>query len=222
MSPDDKRKTLAKIHIAKKELGLDDDTYRAMLIELTGKRSTTQMTDNQLGKVLHHLKKRGFKPKPTGAAPGRRMADDPESKKIRALWLFLFELGLVKNPAESALAAYVKRQTGVEDLHWAKGDDALKVIETLKKWAMRELPQRVKALNAAVDRGHTRTIRAARHALGQAIDRNSYDAWLRAYEEIMVVINRYGIPLEEGIRPRVQSPAPVGSAEKAPLQNVGS
>lgn len=30
---------LAKIHIARKDLGLDEDTYRAVLIRITGKRS---------------------------------------------------------------------------------------------------------------------------------------------------------------------------------------
>ena len=32
-------KSIAAMHVAKKQLGLDDDTYRAALLEATGKSS---------------------------------------------------------------------------------------------------------------------------------------------------------------------------------------
>ena len=34
-----RKSLMAKIHIAQKDLGLDEDTYRAMLFNLTGKIS---------------------------------------------------------------------------------------------------------------------------------------------------------------------------------------
>lgn len=52
---------MAKLHIARKDLGLDDDTYRAMLQNLTGKRSSADCTDRQLVMLVAALRKRGWK-----------------------------------------------------------------------------------------------------------------------------------------------------------------
>ena len=43
---------LAAIHLGKKELGLDDDTYRDMLEQVTGKRSAKGLNDDELVAVL--------------------------------------------------------------------------------------------------------------------------------------------------------------------------
>ncbi|MFW2176637.1 MULTISPECIES: gp16 family protein [unclassified Moraxella] len=48
------------IHVAKNELGLDDDTYRAMLTNTTGKTSSKDCTLPQLRSVLDTLKTKGF------------------------------------------------------------------------------------------------------------------------------------------------------------------
>jgi phage gp16-like protein len=61
--------TLAKIHIAKKDLGLDDETYRAMLQQHGGVTSSKDLTPLGAAKVLQHLEKAGFKPK---ASQGKR------------------------------------------------------------------------------------------------------------------------------------------------------
>jgi phage gp16-like protein len=131
---------LAQIHIAKKQLGMDDDTYRAMLKDVAGVASAKDLTVPQSMKVLAHLARCGFKVKSTKAKSNRPLAQDAESKKIRALWLFLHELEVVKNPSEAALATYVKRITGVDALQWINSTQAEKLIESLKKWAMRFLP----------------------------------------------------------------------------------
>jgi phage gp16-like protein len=51
-----------KIHIAKKQLGLDDVTYKEMLKGLTGKESTAELNWQQLELVVQTLKAKGFKP----------------------------------------------------------------------------------------------------------------------------------------------------------------
>ncbi len=125
------------IHVGRRELQWDEDTYRAALRAVVpGKDSTKGMTVVQLEVVLEHLKKKGFQPK---AKPGtRKLADDAQSSKIRALWLDMHAAGIVKRAEESALAAYVKRLTGVDALQWLSTDQASTVIETLKKWQARE------------------------------------------------------------------------------------
>ena len=52
--------TLAIIHIAKKELGLDEDTFRAALTNVTGKRSTRDMNERERLAVIDHFKAKGF------------------------------------------------------------------------------------------------------------------------------------------------------------------
>jgi len=131
---------LAKIHIAKKELRLDDAAYRAVIGRLfPGKSSSAQLSDRQLDELLEHFKAEGFKPaKSRPVRSGRRpMADGEQARKLRALWLSLYHLGEVRNPTEDALAAYVKRTTRVAALQWLDVDSASKAIEGLKKMAER-------------------------------------------------------------------------------------
>lgn len=132
-STEDKIKRLKKlIHVGKSQLDMDDDSYRAMLLSETKKDSTTAMTAWELEKIVTRLRKLGFRIK---KAPSHRaQAMDGQAKKIRALWLQLANATLVRDPSESALAAYVKRQTGVEALQWLSSDQASKVIEAMKKW----------------------------------------------------------------------------------------
>lgn len=130
---------IAKIHIAKAQLGLDEDTYRALL-RRHGADSAGRMDLTQLDGVLRELVAKGWKPSAPRKAGQRKQATGPEIEKIRAVWLFLHELGEVRNPSEAALAAYARRMVGIDDLHWADGPRRYQLIETLKKWAVRVLP----------------------------------------------------------------------------------
>jgi phage gp16-like protein len=149
-----RQRLIRLIHVAKGDLLMDDDTYRSVLERIGKRTSSADMTVPELEKVLEHLKRSGFQVRTANKSPSvrkpvrpsRALAQDAESKKIRALWLFLHELGVVKNPSEEALAAYVKRIAGVDALQWINGIQAERLIETMKKWAMRFLPQIVQAL----------------------------------------------------------------------------
>ena len=134
-------KLIRLIHVAKRDLALDDPTYRTILRQSGGAESTTAMGDKQLQAVLDRLKSSGFVVKKAGV----RYTGATEADKVRALWRFLHVLGLVNNPSEQALMAYVKRISRVDDLRWA-WQDYERLIETMKKWAMRALPVQVLAL----------------------------------------------------------------------------
>lgn len=136
-----RRALYAKIEIAKKELGLDDATFRDVLEQRYGKRSRTGMSDAELVDLVEHFKSRGFKPK--RAKVGRPLAQGAEQRKMRALWLTLWNLGAIDDASEEALAGFARRVTGgkeigVEALQWLHGDDAFKVIEALKERATRD------------------------------------------------------------------------------------
>lgn len=60
---------LAQIHIAKKALGLDDDTYRAMLFAVARVHSAKDLDHAGREKVLAHLKRSGWKPAPPKRKP---------------------------------------------------------------------------------------------------------------------------------------------------------
>lgn len=139
------RAALAKVHIAKKELGIEDGAYRALLERLTGQTSSKDCTDAQLGIVLHEMKAKGWTPKfkvaaGNAAAPARRgaPASSPMARKARSIWISLHQLGAIRNPSEAALEAFGRRQLGVEKLQWANQSQAYRLIEALKAMAGRE------------------------------------------------------------------------------------
>jgi phage gp16-like protein len=127
---------LAKLHIAKKQLGLDDDTWRDLLERETGKRSSKDMSDRERGRVLDVLKNHGFKPASRGSRKG---IEGKYAPKLQALWIAGYNLGLIRNNDDAALLAFVKRQTGIDHTRFLRfHDDASKAIEALKKWLERD------------------------------------------------------------------------------------
>ena len=132
----DKRKLLVRlIHVARRDIGMDEETYRSVLLSITGKASASSLGILQLEQVLAHMKKCGFKVRTNRQL--RPLAGDAQSKKIRALWLDLHQAGAVRNASEEALAAFVKRMTGIDALQWLDSGQASQVIEELKKWKNR-------------------------------------------------------------------------------------
>ena len=92
-----KKRLIQLIHIARNELGMDEDTYRQMLQGLTGKASTKGMDTTQLNCVLESMKKKGFRVKPARkASSGLPLDNHPQSRKIRALWLEMAAAGIVR------------------------------------------------------------------------------------------------------------------------------
>lgn len=146
---------LAKIHIAKKDLGLDEDIYRTIIRDIGKAKSGSAADLSALGrsKVLEHFKARGWKPKSkvksTNKGAGRvkpnGLASDSEIRLIRHLWLRLHTLGIVRDSSETALRRWLKAATrryhpqnaGYEDVNFLGVDAAAGVIEQLKKWALR-------------------------------------------------------------------------------------
>tara|TARA_R110002020_G_scaffold34066_35_gene103982 strand:- start:13343 stop:13975 length:633 start_codon:yes stop_codon:yes gene_type:complete len=127
---------LAKLHIAKKQLGLDDDTWRDLLERETGKRSSRDMSDRERGRVLDVLKNQGFKPVSKGSRKG---LDGKYAAKLQALWIAGYNLGLIREKDDAALLAFVKRQTGIDHTRFLRyHEDATKAIEALKGWLERD------------------------------------------------------------------------------------
>lgn len=130
---------LAAIHVAKKQLGMDEDSYRAVLKRVTGKESSKAMSEGERGKVLEEFRRLGFSKTEGAARAERRKLDGKYAPKLQALWIGAWNLGIVRNRDDKALVAFVKRQTGIDHTRFlTHGDDAAKAIEALKKWMARE------------------------------------------------------------------------------------
>ncbi|KTE75694.1 hypothetical protein ATE59_11790 [Sphingopyxis sp. A083] len=127
------------IHVAKRELGMDDDDYRAVLGRATRGAATSlrAMTDGQLQLVIGEMKKLGFVPSsPTGTS---RKVKGPFAPKLLALWLSGWNLGIVHSRDDQALIHFVERQTGIAHVQWLRDPrDAAKAIDGLKLWIARE------------------------------------------------------------------------------------
>ncbi|MGP8484701.1 gp16 family protein [Paraburkholderia fungorum] len=178
---------LAQIHIAIKQIGMSEDDHRALLSSVCGVTSAGELDDAGRRAYLAHLKKLGFKP--VRRAGERTQADDAQSRKIRAIWLTLHALGAVRNPSESALAAYVQRTTRVAALQWLNARQTETVIESLKKWAMRYLPGAVAALEARLEQAcpsETDAVQAARQALLKTRKFPSFEPMMDAWEALRI------------------------------------
>lgn len=176
------------IHVARRDLHMADDAYRAIVAgKADGKTSSADCSVAELERILAHLKAAGFKvTKPRAAKPAerRRIDTSAEASKVRALWLLLHELGAVRDPSEAALASYVRRMAGIDDLHWADGNAMLTLIESLKKWAMRFLPLKLDELWEALRATGCADLKKERTAVAFAFHRNTFDPCLDAYQTL--------------------------------------
>lgn len=189
----DRQRLIRIIHVARRELAMDDDTYRAILQRIGNASSSADLDASKLQLVLDHLKACGFKVRPNKKRVSRPLASSPSDKKIRAMWLFAHQLGIVRDPSERALAAYVKRLSGVDALQWTDDDQVLKLIESLKKWIMRYLPGQVNTLAPKVLAlpmpDHVRD--DLRERLMIAVERQTYDPVQSVWDHMQKLIQEY-------------------------------
>lgn len=130
----DKRPLLAKVHIAKAQLNLDDDQYRDIVRRVTGKDSAAKCRYSQLVDLINEFKALGWKTPRKKAF--RRTPSDP-IKKIYALWGELQTAGAVQSTDKTALDKFVKKYTGIDSVQWLLPEQQRKIIEILKQWIKR-------------------------------------------------------------------------------------
>lgn len=141
----DRNAELAKIHIAKQQLDMDDDTYRDMLWSIGRVRSAKDLDLPGRDAVLAHLRACGFKGVNRRPSPYKKGS---QAALIRHLWTELARAGIVHDTSDRALRAFVKAQTAPHDPNGQGWDDprllprevASLVIEHLKRWQARTTP----------------------------------------------------------------------------------
>ena len=131
---DMRNRDLARIHIGKKALRLDDETYRAMLYQVTGKRSAKDLTSQQRYQVLDRMKQLGWLEAndAKGKHPGRPRNTDavPMLRKVEAL---LADAGRAWEYAR----AMGEHMFHVKKIEWLRPDQLHKLVAALQADANR-------------------------------------------------------------------------------------
>jgi len=123
---------IAKVHVARKQLDMDETAYRELLTRTTTKSSAGDCDEAELDRVLAEMKRLGWKPATNPAASGRCPSEKPHVRKIFALWGSLARTAAIKDGSRAALVAFIERQTGVSHPDWLTAAQANSVTEALK------------------------------------------------------------------------------------------
>jgi len=134
------KKWIQVLHVAKRELRLDDEAYRAILSGAAGVESASKIKEwKQYNAALAAFKKMGFRVKSkTSRARGLKNTDTKTKRNpewitaeqeyyIRGLW----DLAS-RTKDESSLRKMIKRVGGASDIRFLKKKDAQKVILALR------------------------------------------------------------------------------------------
>ena len=129
------RANLAKIHIARKELNLDEDIYRDILHVQFNKRSSADLSDFQCVKLLQHFESLGWKQtegkkKKHGRKP-HNMSKSDYLAKIEAL---LSEAGRSWAYADGI----AKHMFKIDSTQFCQADQLRAIVAALVKNAQKE------------------------------------------------------------------------------------
>jgi len=115
---------LSKIHIARQQLGMDDDIYRALLGRVAGVRSSKDLSSRQASAVLREFERLGFKPAPSPKAKGKPHNFNKLSGEIEVIEAQLADMGLPWSYAD----AIARQQFGVARVAWLRKPEQLKAV----------------------------------------------------------------------------------------------
>ncbi len=129
MTFDTRRSLLAKVHIAKKDLGLDDAAYRAVLAR-HGVESSKDLDVKGMEKLLTHFERLGWVSTPKQAKP-RINAEHiavPDSSPHARQKRYALALAKALGWNLVGLQKRIKQQFGVENILWLNDQGALQTL----------------------------------------------------------------------------------------------
>ncbi len=118
------------VQVAKRQLRLTDDDYRAILEMVAGVVSSRDLDDDGFGRVMDHFNRLGFQSTSDRRNFGNRtgMASAGQVNLIRCLWSEYTD----GTGTDASLGKWLDRQFKVSALRFVTTDMAPKVISALK------------------------------------------------------------------------------------------
>ncbi len=139
---------LVKIHIAKKQLGLSDDEYRAILSGRGGADSAKDLDHAGRQRVLDYFKTRGFKPKAgasasasTGASAKRPVRPTPSADAlalVRRIRAQLISLGRLPDEYADGIVKQMLQEDAPQFFEWCSLPDLGRISQALTYQQKRE------------------------------------------------------------------------------------
>ena len=135
-----------QVHVACRDLGLDNDARRDLQLVACGKESMRDMDEADLRKVVDHLKSKGWKSGFKRDVKGsfKKAAPRADLRLVHVLWSKLGEAGELRDPTRKGLNSFVRTRFGeawksvpadVDMLRDPKQIEA--VVRALKSWGKR-------------------------------------------------------------------------------------
>lgn len=119
---DRRARLIAAVHAGARRLGLDDETRRVLQVRLTGHATCSEMTEQELERVLDHLRRAGFRPRRPQPATDRA----PLVRKVYAL------LGDRPVAYAEGILRHMYGEHAPHHLEWATPTQLRKVVAALE------------------------------------------------------------------------------------------
>lgn len=124
--------SLARIHVLRKKAGLKDGNYRDLMERETGRRSAKDLSETERRSFAGTLELLSGSPNKQAHMSG------PYARKLRALWIAGYNLGVIRNRSDAALLVFLKRQTGLDHARFLHHfEDATRAIHALQQMMRR-------------------------------------------------------------------------------------
>lgn len=128
-----RRGMIAKIKVAQKQLGMDDDVYRDVLETATGLRSCKEMEIWQLERVLQKMERLGFAPA-RGKPERQPLHFEEHTPMINKIGAMLHQSG----KSWAYAHGIARKMFNVETVQRCDGEQMRKVLAALNYQAKRE------------------------------------------------------------------------------------
>ncbi|PZR89661.1 MAG: GemA protein [Stutzerimonas stutzeri] len=130
------------IHGGCRHLGINADDRRGMYLRLVKKDTLSDMNDEEMQVVADELRRLGYRQGASKASgrEGKRPLSGKYLPKLRALWIALYNLGVIADRRDSAMEAFVlgRQVKGVHAVQFVHAPgDGKAAIEGMKKMAER-------------------------------------------------------------------------------------
>lgn len=118
------RRLLSKIHVARQQLAMDEEAYRAKLRGMFGAASSKELTPRQAGQLLAEFERLGWEPQAKGRTKGKPKNFQSLPAEITKIEAQLADMRLSWSYAD----AIARRMFGVERCAWLRNAEQLAAI----------------------------------------------------------------------------------------------